>query len=115
MCRQPGPVGEEKRRLWGCDGEAPAPLGFMECPTCRGLAHGCPDCQGAGRQPVLRCPWAVAVPASQPALGLAIEAAEHGSWPVSGGVLAQAAAFVDAVRVVRQELAKVRQEAMETR
>lgn len=72
----------------------------MECPECEG--KGCEECAKTGKMELTECPLAFA--GSE--VWAVIEAAalfKHGLAPVHGGMLDQAATFIDAARFIWAE------------
>jgi hypothetical protein len=87
-------VGSRKR--WGCD--AATELDLFRVPDGAGGWVG-----------VRRCPWAQAVPQWSPVIQYLSFAAEHGVFPVAGGMLDQTASFLRALVIYKAELARLRE------
>lgn len=90
-----------KRVTWGCDEPTEQPLFQLDCPTCD--RQGCRDCEGVGKIPIFRCPWA-----TQPRW--VVEFFQYYNMheagfglPFSGGMAEQPYFFQQAVRVVMVE------------
>jgi hypothetical protein len=75
----------------------------MECPSCGGDA-GCSECNETGRLQIESCPLELVTPDVWEVVELA-EFYEKGLPPVAGGVLDQAAAFIEAAAIVFREKA----------
>lgn len=74
--------------------------------VCNNRAEGCRACNHTGEFEIDVCPWTFASEGGGiDALQLA-EWAERGTFPAAGGVLDQAAAFMDMLAFIRSEKAK---------
>ena len=80
----------------------------MECPACGGA--GCEACGQRGRYEVKKCPARALDARTWLAVRLA-EAAARGTWPVAGGLLDQAYAFVEAARLIWHDTERLKMDA----
>jgi hypothetical protein len=78
------------------------------CFYCRGGQPGCPECKGTDEIPIHTCPRRLIRSEHRAACLLAVEI-EHGVLPTAGGLLDQAAQFVEALPLLLNELDHWRQ------
>jgi len=102
------------RRKWGCDGPTALPehRAVISCLDCAGRDPACKSCQGSNRVELLECPWRLIEPKHRSAVDAALQA-EHGMLPAAGGVHDQAATFVQALPILRNEVLFWRRKAIE--
>lgn len=96
------PACKANRKRWACD--KPIPEGEPPLVSARELETGLP---------LMRCPWAEAVPRMRHALPFLELAHTNGHLPVAGGMLDQSADFVAALVLYGKVRARVEQELME--
>lgn len=107
VCRQPDQ--EEKRREWGCRQDRAEPWGFMSCMACTSKDAECAVCDGTRRLPLMRCPWSMIGRRERFVVECAVQLdASLPPWPDLGW-LEWPATFVDALRIVAQERAEIRE------
>jgi hypothetical protein len=94
------------RREWGCDGDSVRPVGLIRCWACYG--SGCGECD-RGRRPIYRCPRASVSRFAVDALRL-LALYEQGAFPAAGGLMDQAAAYVEAMQCLTVEVSRARDE-----
>lgn len=105
----------EIREAWGCDNATTLPQFYIPCVRCRGEDPKCELCKDDGRGvPVFRCPMGPGVLPRPVARCLALyQDWESGKGPHGNALEDHPAAFVDAMRLLRSELGRLRQERME--
>jgi len=83
----------------------------LTCPACDGHGRetGCPECNGRGEYEVIGCPCAYVTPDVWHALELTDWASGDARiLPVAGGVLDQAISFMDTLKFVRSDEARIK-------
>lgn len=103
FCR--GPEAIPNRERWGCDAPTDEPVYNISCP-CSGADPACPRCEGSGEIPQPRCPT-MAMAEDRVWLERFMYAylawdARH-TLPGPGGLVDQAATFVQAVAIADSE------------
>jgi len=86
-----------------------APRMSITCTLCAGRDLECVVCHGGGEEPVYQCPGTVCDATTGEVLR-AYSDYKNGIMPDEGGMYAQAAPFVDLIRVVEAELAALQAE-----
>jgi len=82
----------------------------MKCPSCGGASATCKECKGLGQIDFHRCPNTYAKPIHYDVCRAATYV-ENGILPASGGLSDQSPTFVEALEIVRAEIAHYRAEA----
>lgn len=85
---------------------------WLECEACGGRSDACPTCGGRGRVRIEGCVRKQIRPETWDLLEMC-HFTDGGTWPVSGGVLDQTAAYLRAYRWVRSEKAALLEEITE--
>lgn len=98
------------RTEWGCDAEVKGELDRVTCYACTPNDATCDRCKGARYLPLRRCPQAIRRQDIDSLVNLAIWALDAAALPATGGMLDQAAPFVQLVDVVGAERALCRKE-----
>lgn len=95
------------RSEWGCDAERKQPVSVIRCWWCFGV--GCSECNSTGKRPIYRCPRASVSRFAVDALRL-LALYEQGAFPAAGGLMDQAAAYVEAMQCLTVEVSRARDE-----
>lgn len=99
---------ESKRTEWGCDERSEQPVVRMSgCPFCDGGVQTCAHCHGTDELRFYRCPFGLVKPEHLRAVDLVL-LAESGHLPDEGGVLDQAATWLQAMPIIQAEIAGYR-------
>lgn len=94
------------RRQWGCDSPSSVPYAFSECPSCSGTDVDCQRCRGDKKGvPWNRCPYQVLPPEVLRLSALYGDWAE-GRMPFAPTVYEHPSSFVDAMRLIGNQIAK---------
>ena len=87
----------------GCEKESPIPVGEIVCVRCGGNNDNCTLCKGSGTEKINRCPVKTFTSDTARFFNY-YNFYRQGFLPSSGGILDQTAQFVEAVRIVDNEM-----------
>lgn len=93
-------VNPEARKAWGCEQDTEFPQFELPfCLRCNGTNAECEMCHGSARVPIFRCPLALVGSEHYEMVSL-FSHYQRGFLPDAGGILDQAPAFLDGVRLL---------------